>query len=132
MRVLALSKEVLGPKHMITVHALLDIVANRNRSGQMDDAAEEAEKGVLELAKEVLGPKHSATFRVMGTWSSKLCQQDRCKEAEAILIEVLGSLKGFLGPRHPHTITAMGTLESTQRTLGRYERPPKWRKRFLG
>jgi hypothetical protein len=107
--VLALYKEVVGPKHPDTIRAMANLASTWRQQGR-SDKAERLEVEVLALCKEVVGPKHPDTISAMANLASTWHQQGGSDEAERLQVEVLALYKEVVGPKHPDTVRAMTNL----------------------
>ena len=118
VQVLALLKEVLGPKHPNTLTSMNNLALTYSEQGRSSEA-EQLQVQILALRKEVLGPKHPDTLNSMNSLASTYSQQGRSSEAEQLQVQVLALQKEVLGPKHPNTLTSMGNLAAMYRQQGR-------------
>ena len=85
---LALRKEVLGPKHPSTLTSMGNLAMTYSRQGRSSEA-EQLEVRVLALRKEVLGLKHPDTLTSMNNLAMTYSEQGRSSEAEQLTMQVL-------------------------------------------
>jgi tetratricopeptide (TPR) repeat protein/nucleoside phosphorylase len=120
LRVLTIRKQVLGPKHPVTLISLAEVASTYLSQGRWKDAEKVLEQ-VIEVYKQVLGPEHPSTLRSMSCLATIYGNQRRWKEAEELLAQVMEVYKQVLGPEHPRILWSMGRLATIYRNQRRWK-----------
>jgi tetratricopeptide (TPR) repeat protein len=108
-KALAISEEVLGPKHPDTAQAYNELASNLESPGHAQEA-EPLHRKALAIREEILGPKHPATAESSNNLALNLEAQGRAKEAEPLLRTAMAVFEEVLGPKHPDTATTYNNL----------------------
>ncbi|GFF37577.1 G. violaceus kinesin [Aspergillus udagawae] len=120
LRVLTILKQVLGPKHPVTLFSLAEVASTYLSQGRWKDAEKLLEQ-VMEVYKQVLGPEHPSTLWSMSYLATIYGNQRRWKEAEELLTQVMEVYKQVLGPEHPRILWSMGRLATIYRNQRRWK-----------
>jgi serine/threonine protein kinase/Flp pilus assembly protein TadD len=119
-RSLELRREVLGPEHVNTLHAMNDLAVLYVNLGQFAEAQTLHEQ-TLAAQRRVLGSDHEDTLRSMGNLAVLRVKQGRHDEAALAYNELIESQRRVLGPRHRETLRSVNNLAILYHDLGRYE-----------
>jgi tetratricopeptide (TPR) repeat protein len=117
-KALAVSEEVLGPKHPHTAQAYNELARNLESPGHAKEA-EPLHRKALAIREEILGPKHPATAESYNNLALNLQAQGGAKEAELLLRRALAVFEEVLGPKHSDTATSYNNLAHNLDAQGR-------------
>jgi tetratricopeptide (TPR) repeat protein len=85
------------------------------------EVAMERAKEAARIRKEILGPDDPATLDSLDLLVSSYSNQERWKEAEELVVQVMETKKRVLGPQHPSTLTSVDHLGLVLLAQGKYE-----------
>jgi tetratricopeptide (TPR) repeat protein len=127
-KALAVSAEVLGPKHPLTASSCHNLADNLYAQGRYNDAGPLFRQAHAVRA-EVLGPRHPDTAQSCHKLGYNLEAQGRAQEAEPLHRQALAVREEVLGPRHPDAADSYNYLASNLDDQGRAkEAEPLYRK----
>ena len=109
---MAIDRELYGPRHPAVADALINLAASRAQLGHYEEA-EQLYRQALEIVLGYHGPDHHATASSMYGLAQVLHYQARYDEADALLGPVLEIRERVYGADHPrvaHTLNELGTV----------------------
>ncbi len=118
-RVLAIRKDVLGPRNTDTMKSMIDVAALLQAKGDYAGARPLFEE-TLAIRKEVLGPRHPHTATSMNYLATLFQATGNYARARPLFEEALAIRKEALGPRHPSTARSMNDLATLLHDKGDY------------
>ncbi|KAF4469884.1 Kinesin light chain [Fusarium albosuccineum] len=104
-------KRVLGEEHPDTLMSMANLASTFLNQGQGRwKEAEELQAGVMEMRKRVLGEEHPDTLASMDNLAVTWKEQDRTRDALALMRSCVVLRKRLLGIDHPHTALSVAVL----------------------
>jgi tetratricopeptide (TPR) repeat protein len=120
LRVLTIRKQVLGPKHPVTLTGMTNLANTYWNRGRWKEA-DELKVELLDIRRRVLGPEHPDTLISMAEVAATYVNQGRWKDAEKLQVQVIEICKQALGPEHPLILATMANLASSYWGQGRWK-----------
>ena len=121
---MAIDRELYGPRHPSVADALINLAASRSQLGHYEEA-EQLYRQALEIVLGYHGPSHYDTASSMYGLAQVLHYQGRYDEAVALLGPVLEIREKVYGADHPrvaHTLNELGTVALKEGDLEAAER----------
>ncbi|WP_235834783.1 FxSxx-COOH system tetratricopeptide repeat protein [Actinomadura logoneensis] len=114
---LALATEQLGPDHVVTVRASIDLSIARRRAGRYQEALELAEE-THDRCLRLFGPVHPDTLAAATNLANTYRTVDRQDEALDLARTVTERYPDMYGPSHPYNFGVLGNLAVLHRVRG--------------
>ncbi len=115
---LALSTQLYGPDHPLTLASLNDFALLLEARGELKEA-ESLFRRALEVQERTLGPEHRDTLALLNNLAQLLQGQGQLAEAEPLFRRALEVQERTLGPEHPGTPVKLNNLASLLQARGK-------------
>lgn len=128
---LDLRENILGEKHLETVHSLRRLGSVFRRKGK-NVKAEKAFWQVPNSFEEMLGNDHSDTLVTVSHLRLVLLHQGKHEEAEILYQQAMSGFEKIVGKEHPDTLPSVSNLAGVLQEQGKYEETEGLHRRVLG